>query len=268
MSAPDPSRALSFGSFAEEYSLWRPTYPAKAVEWLVPKRASHVADVGAGTGKLTGSLLDRGLTVEAVEPDPEMLGVLRRLYPTATAHRASAEALPLADASVDAVLVADAWHWFPRERAVEEVRRVLRPGGWLGLVWNTPAPLERWEFELAGVDPDRKGLDDAEDTDQEASPPFPPEETETATFPWTWEMTPDHWRSFLATNSAVAAMDEADREERLDRSHAIVTRVCQQTGRATAPLRHEAFCLRWQPRGRGSVGHSPEPDDRSGSTHS
>lgn len=122
----DPGRATSFGRCAEEYALWRPSYPADAVEWLVPKAASHVADVGAGTGKLTGRLLERGLDVEAVERDPRMLAILQRLHPTARAHEASAEALPLANARVDAVLVADAWHWFPHDRAVEEVRRVLR----------------------------------------------------------------------------------------------------------------------------------------------
>lgn len=245
----DPNRALTFGKFAEEYALWRPTYPDEAVEWLVPKGAAHVADVGAGTGKLTGALLDRGLTVDAVEPDLEMLGVLHRLYPAAAAHHGPAEALPLTDASVDAVLVADAWHWFPHERAIEEARRVLRPGGWLGLVWNLVKPVERWEFDLAGIDPDRKGLED-EDNDSavETLPSFPPEETETAAFPWTWEMTPDHWSSYLATNSGIAAMEEVEREQRLEQSQAIVTRVCNETGRATAPFQHEAYCLRWQPR--------------------
>lgn len=241
----DPRRALSFGQVAEEYALWRPAYPAEAVEWLVPKGASHVADVGAGTGKLTGPLLDRGLSVAAVEPDPEMLAVLRRLHPAAAAHQAAADALPLADASMDAVLVVDAWHWFPHDEAVEEVRRVLRPGGWLGLVWNTPTPVEPWEFELAGIDPDRKGLDETDD----AAPGlrFPPAETATATFGWTWELTPAHWRAYLSTHSAVVAMAEAERAERLDLSEAIVARVCAATGRPTAPLRHRAFCVRWQP---------------------
>jgi SAM-dependent methyltransferase len=213
----------------------------------VPPTAARVADVGAGTGKLTGRLLDRGLSVVSVEPDPEMLRVLQGRHPAAETHQAFADALPLADASVDAVLVADAWHWFPHDRAVAEVRRVLRPGGWLGLVWNTPTPVERWEFELAGIDPDRKGLE--EDGDG-AGPvlPFPADETRTATFPWTWEMTPDHWRSFLATNSAVAAMDQEERERHLDAARDLVARVCEETGDPTAPVRHQSFCVRWQPR--------------------
>lgn len=240
--AIDPNRALTFGRVADEYARWRPGYPAEAVEWLV-RDASHVAEVGAGTGKLTAALLDRGLTVEAVEPDGEMLAVLRRLCPGAVPHQASADRLPLADAAVDAVLVADAWHWFPHERAVAEVRRVLRPGGWLGLVWNVPKPAERWELELAGVDPDRKGLE----PDPEPGLPFPPAETSTAAFPWAWEVSPDHWRAYLATHSGVIALDGAERERRLDSSRAIVAGECARSGRATAPLRHEAFCIRWQP---------------------
>ncbi len=247
MSRVDQRRARSFGSFAEEYALWRPSYPAAAVEWLLPPDAARVADVGAGTGKLTGPLLDRGLAVEAVEPDPRMLQVLRRLHPAAAAHRAPAEALPLPDASVDAVLVADAWHWFPAEQALREARRVLRPGGWLGLVWNVPTPVERWEFELAGLDPDRAGLDKGDPTRQGPAPSFPAAETRTAAFPWTWELTPEHWRSLLATNSAVAALERHEREERLDRSRAVVDGVCRATGRATAPVRYEAYCVRWQP---------------------
>ncbi|MBA2774343.1 MAG: class I SAM-dependent methyltransferase, partial [Nocardioidaceae bacterium] len=66
------SRALTFGQMAEEYDRWRPGYPDAAVDWLAPPAPGRVADVGAGTGRLTSLLLSRGLTVEAVEPDPRM----------------------------------------------------------------------------------------------------------------------------------------------------------------------------------------------------
>ena len=131
---------------------------------MLPPGARRVADVGAGTGKLTRALLDRGLEVDAVEPDGDMLAELRRVAPEAHAHRAGAEALPLPDASVDVVLAGQAWHWFDHDAAVAEVRRVLRPGGWLGLLWNgmTPVPDgtelgpdDGWRGELARLDPDR-----------------------------------------------------------------------------------------------------------------
>ena len=95
-------------------------------------------DLGAGTGKLTTRLVERGLDVVAVDPIAEMLEMLRKSLPDTPALLGTAEEIPLADNSVDAVLVAQAWHWFNPERAIPEVARVLRPGGrW---VWcGTPA---------------------------------------------------------------------------------------------------------------------------------
>lgn len=101
------------------------------MEWLAPRPPARVADVGAGTGLLTSGLVARGLSVEAVEPDPRMLAVLRREVPAAIAHEAASDAMPFEDGSLDAVLVAEAWHWFPVDSTIAEVRRVLKPGGWL-----------------------------------------------------------------------------------------------------------------------------------------
>lgn len=238
----DLTRALTFGRLAADYARFRPSYPREAVDWLVPAGATRVADVGAGTGQLTARLLERGLAVDAVEPDAAMLAELRRSCPGATAHHAGAEALPLPDASVDAVLVATAWHWFPFEEAVAEVRRVLRPGGWLGLVWNLVTPREQWELELTGLDPDRKGSDDG----PVPTVPFL-EPTETARFPWAWDVTPEHFRGYLATNSAVMRLPDSEREQRLRAAEDRVARVCADTGRPTAALHHAALCFRWRP---------------------
>nr|WP_269091189.1 class I SAM-dependent methyltransferase [Actinopolymorpha cephalotaxi] len=211
---------------------------------MVPPGASVVADVGAGTGKLTGALLERGLRVEAVEPDVRMLDVLRRVHPRARTHNAGAEEIPLGDTSVDAVLAADAWHWFPFEQAVAQTRRVLRPGGWLGLVWSMAAPIEPWEKELAAVDPSyapppEEGADD--------EGPFPAEETETATFRWVWRTTPGDWCSYLETLSVFVLMPARERGERLRRAHALVSGACRAAGSATAPVHHQAVCVRWRP---------------------
>jgi ubiquinone/menaquinone biosynthesis C-methylase UbiE len=97
---------------------------------------STVLDLGAGTGKLTRALLKSGVRVVAVEPSEGMLGVLRLKSPEAEALLGSAEKIPLPDASVDAVTVAQAFHWFANDAALAEIHRVLRPGGALGLVWN------------------------------------------------------------------------------------------------------------------------------------
>ena len=126
-------RAQSFGAAAQEYDRSRPTYPVEAVRAALPAGARRVLDLGAGTGKLTGVLLDLGLDVVAVEPDAGM----RALLPgRAEALAGSAEDLPLPDGSVDAVLAGQAFHWFDRDRALPEMARVLRPGGTVGLLWN------------------------------------------------------------------------------------------------------------------------------------
>ena len=83
----DGPRRLSFGTMAEEYDRWRPSYPAAAVEWLAPSAPATVVEVGAGTGRLTTLLLTRGRDVDAVEPDPRMRAVLARNNPGARCRR-------------------------------------------------------------------------------------------------------------------------------------------------------------------------------------
>jgi SAM-dependent methyltransferase len=132
--------ATGFGGAAEAYERARPSYPAEAVDWLCaglrvgPGRV--VADLAAGTGKLTALLLGRGAHVVAVEPVRGMREVLARRLPGVPAAAAVAEALPFAPSSLDAVAVAQAFHWFDAGRAMAELARVVRLGGGLGLVWN------------------------------------------------------------------------------------------------------------------------------------
>lgn len=245
MSEIDLSRAGSFGALAERYDRWRPGYPAAAVDWLLPPGAHEVADVGAGTGKLTGDLLARGLVVDAIEPDPAMLAVLRERHPLARAHHARSVALPLAAASVDAVLVAQAWHWMPPSETTVEVRRVLRPGGWLGLVWNVPDPRQQWEFPLHDLDPSSWVREDA--ATGAARMPFPQHEVESAAFAWTWAVSADAWLENVATQSSVSTLDEADRLELLAEKRAIMAGHLEEVGQAEAQVHHRAVCVRWRP---------------------
>jgi SAM-dependent methyltransferase len=145
------TRSLSFGSNAAAYERGRPSYPPEAIDWLLPAAARDVLDLGAGTGKLTTRLVERGLEVVAVDPIAEMLEVLSKALPNTTTLLGTAEEIPLADNSVDAVLVAQAWHWFDPARAIPEVIRVLRPGGRLGLVWNTRDERLGWVRELGRI---------------------------------------------------------------------------------------------------------------------
>ncbi len=143
----DQRHALSFGPVAALYDGIRPSYPAAAVDWVLAAASPpprRVLDLGAGTGKLTRLLLDAGLEVVAVDPSEQMLAQLSALSPGVEVHAAPAEALPLPDASVDAVTCAQAWHWVDPAPAAAEVGRVLRPGGVLGLLWNLRDEREPW----------------------------------------------------------------------------------------------------------------------------
>ena len=144
-------RSLSFGSEAAAYERGRPSYPPEAIDWLLPSGARDVLDLGAGTGKLTTRLVERGLDVIAVDPIAEMLELLSTALPATPALLGTAEQIPLPNNSIDAVLVAQAWHWFDPERAVAEVARVLRPGGRLGLVWNTRDERSGWVKDLGRI---------------------------------------------------------------------------------------------------------------------
>ena len=145
------AQALSFGSAASAYERGRPSYPPEAIDWLLPSGAQTVLDLGAGTGKLTARLVERGLDVIAVDPIAEMLEVLSGSLPDTPALLGTAEDIPLADNSVDAILVAQAWHWVDPKRAVPEAARVLRTGGRLGLVWNTRDERLGWVKDLGRI---------------------------------------------------------------------------------------------------------------------
>jgi SAM-dependent methyltransferase len=144
--------ASSFGSAASEYAEHRPDYAHDAVRWaLEPAPGTRVLDLGAGTGKLTATLVALGADVIAVEPDPAMLSELRGALPTARALRGSAEAIPLPDGSVDAVLAGHSLHWFDMSVAGPEIARVLSPGGILAGLWNVTDDRVDWVSGLARV---------------------------------------------------------------------------------------------------------------------
>lgn len=138
----EPSR--SFDRAAVQYEQARPGYPDGVLDLLPLDADAVVLDLGAGTGKLTRLLTSRYARVVAVEPLDGMRAILEERVPGAESHAGTAEAIPLPDASVDAVFAGQAFHWFANDEAVTEIARVLRPGGVLCLVWNesaAPSPL-------------------------------------------------------------------------------------------------------------------------------
>jgi ubiquinone/menaquinone biosynthesis C-methylase UbiE len=139
MSAEDWSvRASSFGAIAEDYDRFRPGPPQDGVEWVLSRPCDSAVDIGAGTGALTRELVPRVRNVIAVEPDSRMSAVLAARVARANVLVGTAEALPLRNASVDAVVGSSMWHWVDEARAALEAARVLRPGGVLGLLWSGP----------------------------------------------------------------------------------------------------------------------------------
>jgi ubiquinone/menaquinone biosynthesis C-methylase UbiE len=134
------SDAQSYDHTAAEYESGRPDYPSEAVNCIVQTlrigSESAVLDLGAGTGKFTRLLAPTGARLIAVEPANGMRITLSQILPGVEIWEGTAESIPLPDASVDAVTVAQAFHWFQPEKATTEIHRVLRPGGGLALIWN------------------------------------------------------------------------------------------------------------------------------------
>lgn len=146
----------SFGPAAAAYAEHRPSYADAAIRWCLEpvsagRRAPRVADLGAGTGILTAGLVRLGADVVAIEPDRGMLAELRRRLPSVRAEAGTAEAIPLPDASVDAILVGQALHWFNLNLALPEIARVLAPGGVLAALWNVDDDRVSWVAELAAM---------------------------------------------------------------------------------------------------------------------
>ncbi len=134
-----------FTGLADLYARCRPTYPDEAVDFILTHCGlgpqSLLVDVGCGTGISTRLFAGRGIPVLGVEPNAEMLAKAQREAGPANGPRPEyrtgrAEATGLPDASADAVLAAQAFHWFDAPAALREFHRILRPGGWVVLLWN------------------------------------------------------------------------------------------------------------------------------------
>jgi SAM-dependent methyltransferase len=132
--------SAGFGRAADAYERGRPQYPAAAVDWLgralCLSPGDQAIDVGAGTGRLSAALVERGARVLAVEPVAAMRERLAAAIPAARAEQGTAERIPAGDGCAGAVVAAQAFHWFATDAALSEFHRVLADGGCLGLIWN------------------------------------------------------------------------------------------------------------------------------------
>ena len=134
------TRAGSFGGIAPHYERYRPGPPVAAVDWILPTHVGRVVDLGAGTGALTRLLVDRADEVLAVEPDDRMRSVLTEEVPSVRAVMGRGESMPIPDRYADAVVASSSWHWMDPIPTLNEVGRVLVPGGILGALWSGPDP--------------------------------------------------------------------------------------------------------------------------------
>jgi SAM-dependent methyltransferase len=153
--------AVGFDRAAQAYEAGRAGYPAGAVEAILALTGAApgrtLLELGAGTGKLTRELAGSGARLLALEPISGMRDVLAQNVPDAEILDAVAEAVPLADASVDAVVAAQSFHWFDPEAAAAEVARVLRPGGAVALIWNRRDEEAAWMREFTRILDGRAG---------------------------------------------------------------------------------------------------------------
>ncbi|MET0938624.1 MAG: class I SAM-dependent methyltransferase [Gaiellaceae bacterium] len=216
MSGLHPTAEAGFSAAAEVYERARPGYPDEAVAWVAERLGigpdRDVLDLAAGTGKLTRQLVPLGARIVAVEPIGAMRAQLERAVPGVAALAGTAEAIPLPDASVDAVTCAQAFHWFRAEEAVREIRRVLRPGGGLALLWNgrdLDDPRHAHVDELLA--PHRREFPSGEEHWRAVLGPL-----ELRTWRYSERLTLDEYIERVASTSFVGAMATDERHEFLN----------------------------------------------------
>lgn len=223
MSEIHETAAAGFDAAAEVYAKARPTYPADAVDWLVGHLAlpheAVVLDLAAGTGKLTVELAKRGIECIAVEPVAGMRAELAKQLPTIPVLDGTAEQIPLEHESVDAVVVAQAFHWFKFDEALREIHRVLRPGARLALLWNIRDDRVDWVHRVTEIiDPWAEGTgvgiprhrDRAWQPAVERSPLF--SKVTEARFQHGQSMSPDDLVARIESTSFISVLPQQDKD--------------------------------------------------------
>ncbi len=246
-SMPDDLRqqlGAAFAAGGPQYDELRPGYPDAAVQWLVGSTpaGARVADIGAGTGKLTAQLVDRGFDVVAVDPSEDMLDQLRRRLPSVQIHVGRGESTSLAPGSVDLATFAQSWHWVDVAAGTAELHRIIRPGGAVAMVWNFLDVRVDWVAELAAI---WHTLATRESIDATRHVPalgegFPPVQTTTVD----WEHTTSiNALAALVTTRSYYLTAAADQQQQIrDRVTAFVQD--RFAGQATVGLPYRTHCYR------------------------
>jgi SAM-dependent methyltransferase len=226
MSAGLQPGAQGFDPGAPVYETSRPSYPADAVACMVEQLAigpsSLVVDLAAGTGKFTRLLPGRVIAVEPIEGMRRQFAVA---VPGVPVVAAVAEAFPVADQSVNAVTVAQAFHWFDTDRALAEIWRVLRPDGRLGWVWNRRDESVPWVAHLRDLLEPYEGLTPREWRRRWLRPEWTDTgftQLQEAEFTYEQELDADGICGRVASISFIAALDQSERGELLARVRELV----------------------------------------------
>jgi SAM-dependent methyltransferase len=222
--------AEGFASVADPYERGRPDYTPAVVGVLMAelrlRAGAPVLDLAAGTGKLTRALLAADLDVIAVEPQDAMRERLTANVGVERVREGFAEAIPLPVSAVDAVTVADAFHWFDHAAALAEIRRVLRPGGGLAVIstvpdWGGASWAHGVGTLLAGLRPEHPNFDRApwQDTARSSGHWTEPREIRVTS---SQQTDPGRVVDHVASISWMAAMAEDDRAEAIAQVRALV----------------------------------------------
>lgn len=236
--------ARSFENIGEEYDRYRPGFPLAAVEYIVPEPVAAALDLGAGTGKLTTLLAERARRVIAVEPSTAMLDVLRRKLPAVQAIEGTAERIPVGDATVDVVCVAQAFHWFDRDTASAEIARVLVPRGVLGLLWNRADPECAWDLACHRIAHPAVADGDATTAAAADLPGFELEAHDEIR--WTERLSRAHYIARWSTVSSFLVAGEDERAERLAAVQAVLDAAPDTRGREEFELPHLTDVFRYR----------------------
>ena len=243
MTARIHEAAAGFGSVVNEYERRRPDYPAEAVDRLIQEieaqRGASVLDLGAGTGKLTRMLAITGVRLVAVEPVEAMRQRLAVVLPDIPVLAGLAAALPLADGTFDAVVCAQAFHWFADEASLAEIQRVLKPRGRLAMLWNTRDVTVPWVSDLGEIlDPLQAAI--PQETTGEWRRPFSSTDLfgplHQLRFPHSQTLDADGLVERYASASYVARLPEPERSDVLERVRHLAETHPDLAGRETFEL--------------------------------
>ncbi len=236
-------QAASFGAAADIYERARPSYPQASLNFLLEGigDGARVVDLGAGTGKFTRLIAERGLDVTAIEPSDGMRQQLAAVLPDVSALKGTAEQMPLPDSSVDVVLAAQAWHWVDVPRASVEVARVLRPGGRLGLIWNDRDERVDWVARLGKII--SQGASRSNDSQ---NPVFGESfgDIEYHVTEWVNPVTPEGLVELVASRSYVIVAAEPERERILDSVRELVRTHPELAGREQFAMPYVTYASR------------------------